>query len=58
MKHIYYWQGKDSSQDERGTSALKAVELDEVGSRRARRSFVLPNWSGAPHRVCKAQPAV
>ncbi|KAJ8319925.1 hypothetical protein KUTeg_001512 [Tegillarca granosa] len=26
---IYYWQGAKSSTDERGTSALKAVELDD-----------------------------
>lgn len=25
---IYYWQGRDSSQDERGSSALRAKELD------------------------------
>lgn len=28
-RHIFFWLGKDSSQDERGVAAYKTVELDE-----------------------------
>jgi hypothetical protein len=27
---IYFWQGRDSSQDEKGASALLAVEMDDA----------------------------
>ena len=33
-KFVYYWLGKDSTQDERGTLALKAIELDDVGTKK------------------------
>ena len=28
-RHIYFWLGKESSQDEKGIAAYKTVELDE-----------------------------
>ncbi|KAL0232698.1 hypothetical protein GEMRC1_011445 [Eukaryota sp. GEM-RC1] len=29
-RHLFYWQGEESTQDERGASALKTVELDDI----------------------------